>query len=264
MDSVALALWPAKVSKAPVVGRMGGLPRLASVADWPISEHNGRPLSFMFEVDLALLPMVDRPERHRFQKKGLVSFFAGLEFKYYAHETIGGKLDGFRLLYRADARLDSRPCEEPDGLPRLDNPDSVMMPSRTGWETVKHFTLLPEVPLRAAPVPVKDGRGDLTALCEDHAELVGRGRAPSADSGFEATRDWAIFQMLHSDGDFCNAEDDRVALWAANSDGVVFFSGDYPPVGNLGPNDPFVDVIVYPGGDGKIDWSTAKGVADAT
>ena len=264
MDGVALALWPARVSKAPVVGQMGGLPRLASVAEWPISGRNGRPFSFMFEVDLGLLPMVGRPERQCFQKSGLVSFFASLNFSYYANQNIGGVIDGFRLVYRGDAGLGFLPCEEPDGLPQLNDPDSVLMPHRTIWEMVKHRTLLPEAPLRAAPVPVKDGKADFTALTKDHAEFDARGREPSACVGHEVTQDWAIFQMLHSDGAFSNAEENRNDLGSANRDGVVFFSGEYPPVGNLGPNEPFVDVVVYPGRDGKIDWSTAKAVADVT
>ena len=264
MGNVALALWPAKVSKAPSVGRMGGLPRLATVADWPISERNGRPLSFMFELDLTLLPTVNRPERYRVQEAGIVSFFAGLNFSYYENGTIGGTIDGFRLLYRADAHLDASPCIEPDGLPQLGDPDSVLMPTRIGWETLKLRTLLPEVPLRAAPIQVQDGEADIATLQKNYTELDARRREPSIDTGTEVVQEWAVFQMLHSNHVFSNPEDDRSSSAPMNKESTVFFSGEYPPVGNLGPNEPFVDVIVYPGADGKIDWSTAKAVADVT
>lgn len=264
MENVALALWPAKESKAPIVGRMGGLPRLTTVADWPVSERNGLPFSFMFEVDLALLPLVDRPERFRLQDAGLVSLFAGLNFSYYENGSIGGAMDGFGLLYRADADIDSPRCREPANLPQLGDPNSVLMRPRNGWGTLEHRTLLPEVPLRAARILVQDGETDVAALHETHTEFYTRGQRPDADTHVGVIRDWAVFQMLHGNGDLSNSEDERLDLMHANSDGVVFFSGEYPPVGNLGPNEPFVDVIVYPGADGKIDWSTAKAVADVT
>ena len=264
MENVALALWPAKESKATIVGRMGGLPRLTTVADWPTSERNGLPFSFMFDVDLALLPPVDRPERDRFQDVGLVSFFAGLNFSYYENQCVGGAMDGFRLLYRADADIDSRPCEEPDSLPQLGDPNSILMPPRNGWGTLEHCTLLPEVPLRVAQVQVQDGEADVAALHKVYTEFDARGRPPGADTDIEVIRDWAVFLMLHSNGEFSNAEAERLDLVSANSEGLVFFSGEYPPVGSLGPNEPFVDVVVHNGADGKFDWSTAKAVADVT
>lgn len=134
----------------PVVGRLGGLPRMPEGMDWPVWEGHG-PLAFVAEVDCAALPgeQLDIP----LPADGRLAFF------YYGDEDDDALVDTSDPATWAGARVLHLPPESSDAPERS---------APTG------LTPYPEVPLtvRVGPsAPDFDSLALTAAFGEDEDEL---------------------------------------------------------------------------------------------
>lgn len=111
----ALYLWPRAQSRAPRVGRYGGLPGLPDGVDWPVSQVTGEPLNFLFQIACNALPAARNPARGLLPQSDLLLLFGGLTWPHI--ESQAGHLPHLmRIIHapQADAGTPGRPL--PPGM----------------------------------------------------------------------------------------------------------------------------------------------------
>jgi len=102
---------------------LGGLPHLREDLEWPVSTENGRPFTFIAQIDLRDVP---RPAGAFFPAEGLLWFFV---------DTSEGEFTGehkTRVLFDPHPRTMDREREAPAGLPPLDPYDHER------WRLMQH------------------------------------------------------------------------------------------------------------------------------
>lgn len=102
---------------------LGGLPHLREDLEWPVSTENGRPLTFIAQIDLRDVP---RPAGVFFPAEGLLWFFVDISEGEFAgeHKT--------RVLFDPHPRTMAREREAPADLPPLDPYDHEC------WRLMQH------------------------------------------------------------------------------------------------------------------------------
>ena len=102
---------------------LGGLPHLREDLEWPVSRENGRPLTFIAQIDLRDVP---RPAGVFFPAEGLLWFFVDISEGEFTgkHKT--------RVLFDPHPRTMAREREAPAGLPPLDPYDHQR------WRLMQH------------------------------------------------------------------------------------------------------------------------------
>lgn len=102
---------------------IGGLPHLRQDLEWPVSTENGRPLTFMAQIDLRDVP---RPAGVFFPSEGLLWFFVDISEGEFTgeHKT--------RVLFDPQPRTMAGEREAPADLPPLDPYDHER------WQVMQH------------------------------------------------------------------------------------------------------------------------------
>jgi hypothetical protein len=102
---------------------LGGLPHLREDLEWPVSKENGRPLTFIAQIELRDVP---RPAGVFFPAEGLLWFFVDISEGEFTgeHKT--------RVLFDPHPRTMAGEREAPADLPPLDPYDDE------GWQRTQH------------------------------------------------------------------------------------------------------------------------------
>ena len=121
-EGVLLTRRPLRFNEEPR-SYLGGLPHLRDDLEWPVSTMNGRPLTFIAQIDLRDVP---RPAGVFFPAEGLLWFFVDLS----EGEVTGEQKT--RVLFDPYPRTMAREREAPADLPPLDPYD------HQGWQRTQH------------------------------------------------------------------------------------------------------------------------------
>jgi len=229
----ALALFP---SAGPSTSRIGGLPSLPEGVPWP--EWNGRPLSFLCQVDLGQVPRA-------FDRAGLPP--AGLLYFFYDQEQSTWGFDpkdegSWRVVYSAAAAGHKGVCSAPAGLGehsvyRQKPVDLTPVATYPSWQDagVEALSLTdrqldeylelcasvfgggPEHQLLGCPAPAQGNDMDLECQLVSHGLYCGEPsgyRVPMAKQLEAGRSDWTLLLQLDSD-------DDAGMMWGDS--GMLYF-----------------------------------------
>ena len=121
-EAVLLTRRPLRTAEEPR-SYLGGLPHLPQDLEWPVSAENGRPLTFIAQIDLRDVP---RPAGVFFPAEGLLWFFVDLSEGAFTRE------EKIRVLFDPRTRTLAGERAAPADLPPLDPYD------HHGWLVMQH------------------------------------------------------------------------------------------------------------------------------
>ena len=105
-DIVLVRKFPPGGARTP--SYFGALPQLPRTLDWPVSDHTGRPVTFLAQINLGSLPAFQ--SQSRLPKEGTLFFFVD--------STLGrGWVEGARVLFAPQSGVDLPEREAPSDLP---------------------------------------------------------------------------------------------------------------------------------------------------